>query len=156
MATYLFRTCSRPVRDGKNPSECMRNVCVFRSRWFHWHIPGMPRWVLAFLHLRQPLSLLQPGIRALGSMVQQWRAKVKAKGGKSSLTGLNNVRIIMVRWRASVLSLGSGDGIPVLVGQNEVCQKWQNVYSTTQYNTWYCSFKVSKSVPQTRIFYWDR
>ena len=39
-----------------------------------------------------------------------------AKGGKSSLTGLNNVRIIMVRWRASILSLGSGDGILVLVG----------------------------------------
>ena len=36
----------------------------------------------------------------------------------TSLTGLNNVRIIMVRWRASILSLGSGDGIPVLVGQN--------------------------------------
>ena len=57
-----------------------------------------------------------------------------AKGGKSSLTGLNNVMVIMVRWRTSILSLGSGDGIPVLVGQNEVCQKWQNLYSTIQYN----------------------
>ena len=36
----------------------------------------------------------------------------------------------MFRWRASILSLGSGDRIPVLVGQNEVCQKWQNLYST--------------------------
>ena len=67
-------------------------------------------------------------------MVQQCRGKVKAKRGKSSLTGLNNVRSIIVRWRASILSLGSGDGIPVLVGQNEVCQKWQNLYSTIQYN----------------------
>ena len=31
---------------------------------------------------------------------------VKVKGGKSSLTGLNNIRIVTVRWRASILSLG--------------------------------------------------
>ena len=36
----------------------------------------------------------------------------------------------MVRWWASILSLGSGDGIPVLVGQNKMCQKWQNQYNT--------------------------
>ena len=41
---------------------------------------------------------------------------VAAKEGRSPLTGLNN-RVITVKWRASVLSLGSGDGIPVLVGQ---------------------------------------
>ena len=34
-----------------------------------------------------------------------------------------------------MLSLESGDGIPVLVGQNEMCQKWQNLYSTIQYST---------------------
>ena len=29
---------------------------------------------------------------------------------------------------------GESLGILVLVGQNEVCQKWQNLYSTIQYN----------------------
>ena len=38
----------------------------------------------------------------------------------------------MVRWRSSILSLGSGDGIPALVGQNEVCEK---MAESTQYNT---------------------
>ena len=42
-----------------------RNVCGLavarRTRWFHRHIPGMPRYVLAFLHLRQPLPLLHLG-----------------------------------------------------------------------------------------------
>ena len=49
----------------------------------------------------------------------------------------------MVWWRASILSLGSGDGIPVLVGQNEVSQKMAESlqyntiqYNTIQYNTW--------------------
>ena len=46
-----------------------------------------------------------------------------------ALTGLNNVRIIMIRWLPSILSLGSGDGIPVLASKNEVCQKWQNLFS---------------------------
>ena len=41
----------------------------------------------------------------------------------------------MDRWWASILSLGNDDGIPVLVGQNEVCQKWQNLENTIQYNT---------------------
>ena len=36
----------------------------------------------------------------------------------------------MVRWQASVLSLRSGDGIPVFMGQNKVWQKWQNLYNT--------------------------
>ena len=50
------------------------------------------------------------------------------------MTELNNVRVIKtVRLRTSILSLESGDGIPVLMGQNEVCQKWQNLYSTIQY-----------------------
>ena len=39
----------------------------------------------------------------------------------------------MVRWRASILSLGSGDGIPVLVGKIEVYQKLQNLYNIIQY-----------------------
>ena len=44
---------------------------------------------------------------------------------------------IMVRWRASILSLGSGDRMPVLVGLNEVCQKMAESiqYNTVQYNT---------------------
>ena len=65
-------------------------------------------------------------------MVQQCQGKIKVKGGKSSLTGLNNVTIIMVRWKASILSLGSGDGIPVLVGQNEGGPKMSE---SLQYNT---------------------
>ena len=54
------------------------------------------------------------------------------KEGKSSMTGLNNVRSMIVGWRASILSLGSGGGIPVLLGQNEVRQKWRNIHSTIQ------------------------
>ena len=38
----------------------------------------------------------------------------------------------MVRWRASILSLGSGDMIPIPVGQNKVRQKWQNLDNTIQ------------------------
>ena len=61
--TYLFRTGSSPDRDKificKKKKIC-QNVCglavAFRSRWFHRHIPGMPRYVLAFLHLKQPCA----------------------------------------------------------------------------------------------------
>ena len=47
-----------------------------RTEWFHRHIPGMPRYVLAFLHLRQPASLTvaSGGKGALGSVVQQCSA----------------------------------------------------------------------------------
>ena len=56
---------------------------------------------------------------------------------KSSLTGLNNVRVITVRWVASVLSLGSGDRIPVLRGQKRGVPKMTESiqYNTIQYNT---------------------
>ena len=46
---------------------------------------------------------------------------------------LNNVRVITVRRRASILSLGSGGGIPVLVGQKRGVPKWQNLYSTIRW-----------------------
>ena len=42
--------------------------------------------------------------------------RLRQKVGKSLMAQLNNVRIIMVRWQASILSLRSSDGIPVLVG----------------------------------------
>ena len=58
----------------------------------------------------------------------------------------------MVRWRASVLSLGSGDGIPVPVGQNEVCQKWQNLDNTIQYNTMAAPMKWQNPVNVNTIF----
>ena len=41
--------------------------------------PEMPRYVLAFLHLRQPSSLLHLGKGALGRTVKQWRGNVKAQ-----------------------------------------------------------------------------
>ena len=49
----------------------------------------------------------------------------------------NNVRVITVRWRASLLSLESGDGINVLVGQKRSAPKiaesiQYNKYSTVQ------------------------
>ena len=50
------------------------------------------------------------------------------------LTGLNNATVMVVRWQASILSLASGGGIPILVGQNEASHKWRNLYSTIQYN----------------------
>ena len=58
-ATYLFCTGSSPARDKIFIWKKIRlNVCglavSFRSRWFHRHILGMPRYILAFLHLRQP------------------------------------------------------------------------------------------------------
>ena len=54
------------------------------------------------------------------------------------MTGLHTVKIVMVKWRASILSLGCGGWIPVLVGQNAVCQKWQNLDNTIKYNTIQC------------------
>ena len=39
------------------------------------------------------------------------------------------IRVMVVRMRASVLSLGSGGGIPIFVDQNKVCQKWRNLLS---------------------------
>ena len=41
-------------------------------------------------------------------------------------------RVITVRWRASFLSLGSDDGISVLVSKRGV-PKIKNLYSTIQY-----------------------
>ena len=49
------------------------------------------------------------------------------------MTGLNNIRVITVRWRASILSLGSGGGIPALVGQKRCVPKMAE--SIIQYNT---------------------
>ena len=51
----------------------------------------------------------------------------------------------MVRWQASILSLGSGDGIPVLVDQNEVCQKWQNLDNTIQLVKCVCKVNLKQS-----------
>ena len=76
----------------------------------------MPRCVLA----HSPQAALVTAAAGDKGLRVVWcssdEVRLRQKGGKSSLTGLNNVRIIMVRWRASILSLGSGDGIPVLVG----------------------------------------
>ena len=41
---------------------------------------------------------------------------------------------MIVRWRASILSQGSDSGMPILVGQNEVRNKWRNLCSTIQCN----------------------
>ena len=44
----------------------------------------------------------------------------------------------MVRWRALILSLKSGDGIPVLVEENEVCQEWKKVQDNTMPKLCHC------------------
>ena len=65
------------------------------------------------------------------------------------MAGLNNVRVITVRWRASILSLGSGDGMPVLVGQKRDVPK---MAEPIQYNTiiWHvCSALTKKIAPFT-------
>ena len=59
--TYLFRTGLSPARDKMFIRKKIHgNVCglaaAFLLRWFHRHIPGMPRYVLAFRHLRQPCA----------------------------------------------------------------------------------------------------
>ena len=91
-----------------------RNVCGLavarRTRWFHRHIPGMPRYVLAFLHLRQLASLLHLGKRGLWVV---WYnsdvVKVKVQGREIRIGRIQIcVRVIIV----------------LVVGINPVTAEW--------------------------------
>ena len=62
-----------------NLSECMGCGCRRADPVVSQAYPGMPNYVLAFLHHRQPSSLLHLGKRGFGSMVKQWRGNVKAQ-----------------------------------------------------------------------------
>ena len=60
--------------------------------------PGMPRYVLAFLHLRQPSSLLHRGKRDFG-----WNDVVAANSncnvmGRENLNDGNTVNMLRLRW----------------------------------------------------------
>ena len=65
----------------QNKNELSRRKCS--GCWFHGHIPGKPRYVLAFLHLRQPAFLVHLGKRGYNCDV----VRLRHKEVKSALAG---------------------------------------------------------------------
>ena len=117
LAIYLFHMGSRPVRDEKNPSECMQFGCRLPIAVVSQAYPKNAEMCPGFPPPQAALITAAAGNKVLWVVwCSNDKVRLRQKGGKSSVARLNNVRIIMVGWWASILSLGSGDGIPVLVG----------------------------------------
>ena len=92
--------------------------------------PGMPRCALAFLQCsgfpppHAALVTVASGKKGLWVVLcNSGEDRVKEKGREIRNDRIQKwVRIIDVWWWALILSLGSGDGFPLLVGLYEVCQ----------------------------------